>query len=246
MVARSRPQPDLDVERALLGGGHRFVAGCDEVGRGALAGPVSVGVAVVDLHEVGELIPGLADSKLLSPRQRHDVAPTVRSWVASWAVGHASAQEIDDVGLTAALQRAGVRALARLDLSPDVVLLDGRHDWLSVPLQASWLDEDLTANPRAPVVTRVGADRHCASVAAASVLAKVERDQIMIDLAATAPTYHWETNKGYGSPAHLAALSRHGVTAYHRRSWRLPGVDVSDGTLSTSTTSPADAGRLSS
>jgi ribonuclease HII len=242
-VARSRAQPDLDVERALLGDGRRFIAGCDEVGRGALAGPVSVGVALVDLHHVGELVEGLADSKLLSPRQRDDIAPKVRSWVVSWGVGHATAQEIDDVGLTAALRLAGLRALARLDRQPDLVLLDGRHDWLTPPTQTSWLDDPLAVTVP-PVVTRVGADRHCASVAAASVLAKVERDQIMIDLAAAAPPYRWDLNKGYGSPVHLAALRQHGVSAYHRRSWRLPGVDVSDDTPSTSVTSPSDAGRL--
>jgi ribonuclease HII len=243
-VARSRPQPDLDVERALRGDGQRFIAGCDEVGRGALAGPVSVGVALVDLHDVSEPVEGLADSKLLSARQRHDIAPKVRGWVVSWGVGHATAQEIDDMGLTAALRLAGLRALARLDRLPDVVLLDGRHDWLSPPTQASWLDDDPGAVAVPPVVTRVGADRHCASVAAASVLAKVERDQIMIDLAASAPEYRWDVNKGYGSPVHLAALRQHGVSAYHRRSWRLPGVDVSDDTPSTSVTSPSDAGRL--
>lgn len=244
-MTRSRPKPDLAVERALLGDGRRFVAGCDEVGRGALAGPVSVGVALVDLHHVGEPVVGLADSKLLSPRQRDDVAPKVRHWVVSWGVGHATAREIDEVGLTAALRLAGRRALALLDRRPDLVLLDGRHDWLSPPSQASWIDDSPEIAVVPPVVTRVGADRDCASVAAASVLAKVERDRIMIDLAATTPHYRWDVNKGYGSPAHVAALSQYGVDDHHRRSWRLPGVDVSHDTPSTSVASPSDAGRLS-
>jgi ribonuclease HII len=141
-------------------------------------------------------------------------------------VGHASAAEIDEVGIIAALRRAGLRALAALPVRPDAVLLDGSHDWLTRPGQASLLDlfeaaEAAVAVP--PVTTRVKADLTCASVAAASVLAKTERDEIMRTLADRHPQYGWAHNKGYASPDHLEALREHGPCAEHRRSWRLPG-----------------------
>jgi ribonuclease HII len=139
------------------------------------------------------------------------------------AVGHASAQEIDDLGLTAALRLAGHRALAALPRMPDVVLLDGNHDWITPPGQPSLFGApcpELVAVPS--VRTMIKADMHCASVAAASVLAKTERDAIMVRLAAEHPEYGWDENKGYSTPAHLDALRRLGPCAHHRRSWRLP------------------------
>ena len=117
----------------------------------------------------------------------------------------------------------------------DVVLLDGSHDWLSTPAQGELFGlEDEPAAPSVPAMPsmagprvhlRVKADRTCASVAAASVLAKCERDALMVDLAAQHPHYRWEENKGYASPEHIAALREHGPCVLHRRSWRLPGVD---------------------
>lgn len=251
----SRTGPSLAVERAIAGSVRRYVAGCDEVGRGALGGPVSVGVAVVDLVTAGEPPEGLADSKELNPRRRAELQPLVKAWVTSWAVGHATAAEIDRWGLTAALRTAGHRALRQLQVTPDVVLLDGRHDWLTAPPQASWLDVGEAAGVASatpPVTTRVKADRDCASVAAASVLAKVTRDLLMADLAVEFPPYAWDENKGYGSPGHLEALARLGPCEHHRRSWRLP-VGPSTHTSpdspsvtspSTSGCSPAEAGRL--
>ena len=200
-----------------------------------------MGVAVVDVLSCGAPPAGLADSKLLTARRRDEVAPRVEQWVAAWGVGHASAAEIDERGLTAALRLAGLRALAACRVGPEVVLLDGRHDWLSAPSQPGWFD-DPTVVP--PVVTRIGADRVCASVAAASVLAKVTRDRLMTELAQRHPHYAWDINKGYGSPAHLAALARHGPCAEHRRSWRLPERTVSHDTLGTSGPFPTGTGRL--
>lgn len=244
-----RPRPDLTVERAIAGSAGRYVAGCDEVGRGALGGPVSVGVAVVDLFTAGEPPEGLADSKELTPRRRAELEPAVKAWSTSWAVGHASAAEVDRWGLTAALRTAGHRALAQLQVTPDVVLLDGRHDWLTAPPQASWLDADeagaraSTASATPPVTTRVKADRDCASVAAASVLAKVTRDLLMADLAVEFPAYGWDENKGYGSPGHLEALARLGPCEHHRRSWRLPvGPSTHTSPNSPSVTSPSTSG----
>lgn len=131
--------PDRASERDLVAR-YGSVAGMDEVGRGALAGPVSVGVAVVDASSGDDLPAGLRDSKLLSPARRQALVEPVQAWVVDWAVAHASPAEIDDLGIVGALRLAGRRALAELAgraVVPGVVLLDGSHDWLSEP------DEDL-------------------------------------------------------------------------------------------------------
>ncbi len=121
------------------------------------------------------------------------------------------------------MRRAGRRALAGLPVQPDAILLDGSHDWLTSPPQGSLLDEPDPAGPLpATVTTRVKADLTCASVAAASVLAKTERDAIMGELSVRHPDYGWHENKGYASPDHISALHEHGPCDEHRRSWRLP------------------------
>ncbi|ROS28090.1 RNase HII [Cellulomonas sp. PhB150] len=225
----ARPGPHLRHERVLLRTGARLVAGMDEVGRGSLAGPVSVGVVVVDVT-TRSAPRGVADSKLLTPLARTALLPALSRWGTARAVGHASAAEIDEIGIIAALRLAGTRALATVAerVGPvDVVLLDGSHDWLTPPAQASLFDEAASADgPR--VHMRVKADRTCASVAAASVLAKCERDAMMAALAPEHPAYRWDENKGYASPDHLAALATLGPSVLHRRSWRLPGVGVTD------------------
>lgn len=203
----------------MLDSGHRLLAGVDEVGRGALGGPVSVGVAVIDAR-VTRSLAGVRDSKLLTPAERSALVPRIRRWVVASAVGHASAAEVDEVGVIGALRRAGRRALVACGAEPDVVLLDGHHDWLSSPAQGDLLlDEEPWSTP---VLTRIKADLTCASVAAASVLAKVERDGLMTRLDAEHPGYGWAGNKGYATPDHLDALRRLGPCAEHRRSWRLP------------------------
>jgi ribonuclease HII len=221
-------RPNLRLEKALLREGRSWVAGVDEVGRGALCGPVTVGVVVVGAG-IGPVPAGLADSKLLTPGQRERLAPRVRRWAPHHAVGHAAAEEVDQVGVVAALRRAALRALAQLAGSaptPDVVVLDGSHDWLTArPEQAElFAPAEPPGPPVPPVLTRVKADLTCASVAAASVLAKTERDAIMTALAADFPEYGWEANKGYAAPDHIEALEHRGTTPWHRRSWRLPGL----------------------
>lgn len=204
--------PTLEVETALHERGHRFVIGCDEVGRGAIAGPVAVGLAVVD-RGVGQHPIGLRDSKMLAERRREELAPLAASWALYTAVGLASAVEVDRVGIIAALGLAGKRALTTLHelgaaVRHSVILLDGSHDWLTPAL----------ATPLA-IHTRIKADQDCASVAAASVVAKVHRDRLMIDADAVTPGYGWSGNKGYGSAAHFEAISRLGATDLHRRTW---------------------------
>lgn len=212
--------PTLRLEKGLIRSGLPLVCGVDEVGRGALGGPVSVGVVVVDAS-VRRPLAGVRDSKLLTPAARQELVPRIRRWSVAHAVGHASAHEVDERGLIAALRMAGLRALASLAVAPDVVVLDGSHDWLTPPDQAGLFDEPLPAMPPR-VVTRVKADLTCASVAAASVLAKVERDGLMVALSTEHPGYGWEINKGYASPEHVRALREIGPCVQHRRSWSLP------------------------
>ena len=212
--------PSLREERRLHREGHTLVAGVDEVGRGALAGPVTVGVVVV--RDTTRTAPsGLRDSKLLSPLAREALAPALRRWAPAWAVGHAEPDEIDAVGIIAALRVAGRRALAQLDLVPDIVLLDGSHDWLSTRALQEPLFELEAAGP--PVRTMIKADLRCAAVAAASVLAKTTRDAMMVERSADHPGYGWHENKGYSAPEHLDELARVGPCVQHRLSWRLPG-----------------------
>jgi ribonuclease HII len=219
-------RPSLRVERALQRQGHRLLAGMDEVGRGALAGPVSVGVVVID--DVCRSAPvGVKDSKLLSHQMRERMVPKIQRWATAYAVGHASPGEIDRYGIMVALRFAGTRALAALPVIPDLVILDGNYDWLTDPERVGLLGlladgDDLV--PCVPVKTMVKADLFCSSVAAASVLAKVERDAMMVALAAEVPGYAWELNKGYSAPEHFAALQSRGPSVHHRRSWHLPGV----------------------
>ena len=211
--------PTLDVEQPLLAT-HRLVAGIDEVGRGALGGPVSVGVAVIDAT-VAPFPVGLADSKLLTAARREALAPQVRAWAVGHAVGHASAAEIDEHGIVDALRIAALRALAALDMVPDIVILDGSHDWLTREVDLFTAGADVVSTP--PVIMKVKADQTCAVVAAASVLAKVERDAIMVQLDAQHPGYGFAGHKGYGSATHREAIATLGPSPVHRVSWRLLG-----------------------
>jgi ribonuclease HII len=213
--------PTLQFESELFASGARFVIGCDEVGRGAIAGPVAVGVCAIDAG-VGPMPVGLRDSKMLSEKRRDVLAPQASAWGLYSAVGLASAREVDELGITACLGLAAKRALVTLHelglgILESVVLLDGRHDWLSPAL----------SNPPR-VRTRVKADRDCASVAAASVIAKVHRDHLMIEADAVEPGYEWSGNKGYGSAGHFAAIERLGTASIHRVSWLKAAAPLSE------------------
>lgn len=223
--------PDLAIEQALLRTGIDRVAGMDEVGRGALAGPVTVGVAVVTAG-MGPWPAGLRDSKLLTPAARRALVDPLRAWLADYAVGHATAAEIDRVGIVAGLRLAGLRALAALRVGVGVVVLDGNVDFLRGDAGAGHVidgfppDDPAMTGPLPPVRLELKADLRCASVAAASILAKVSRDELMTGYASRHPGYGWETNVGYGSAAHRAAIAQLGPCAEHRRSWRLPPMRV--------------------
>ncbi|WP_256838655.1 ribonuclease HII [Ornithinimicrobium faecis] len=221
-------RPSLRLERALLREGHSVLVGMDEVGRGALAGPVSVGVVAIDAT-IRSAPQGVKDSKLLSQQVRERLAPRIRAWALDWGVGHAWPEEIDAIGIMSALRLAGQRALAQLEVSPDLVVLDGNHDWLTDPARDGLLAlADPAAPPQVPVRTLIKADLTCSSVAAASVLAKVTRDDHMIAIAPEHPAYSWQLNKGYAAPEHQEALRTLGPCAHHRRSWNITGTNTSD------------------
>ncbi|WP_369044718.1 ribonuclease HII [Sinomonas sp. P10A9] len=222
LAPRRTTAPTLRFVNRLAAAYGPLIAGCDEVGRGALAGPVSVGIVVVDARSVVTRTV-LRDSKLLTPERRVELVPLVRSWGVGCAVGHASAQEIDEVGIMDALRLAGVRALDELAAAgvvPDVVHLDGNYNWLSRGGQASLFDLP-SALPAVPVETTIKADLSCQAVAAASILAKVARDAIMVGYGSDDPRFGWAVNKGYATAEHRAAILEHGPTELHRRSWHL-------------------------
>jgi ribonuclease HII len=190
-----------EIERELAAAGARCVAGVDEVGRGAWAGPVTVCAVIVRAGFPGPPA-GLTDSKRLSPARRTVIAGQLLDWVAAFAIGEAGPAEIDAAGMTAALRRAAVSALEKLPARPDAVLLDGSHDYIGRP----W-----------PVRCAVRADLRSVSVAAASVIAKVHRDRFMAGLGH--PEFAFADNAGYPSPVHTGALAALGPTPQHRLSW---------------------------
>ena len=203
--------PTLDLERELLAKGSGVVVGVDEVGRGAVAGPVVVGVAVI--RAATDFPVGLRDSKLIAASKREKLMQPVADWVDAIATGEATAAEIDEFGIISALARAAERAFATLaidghDVSGASVILDGSHNWLKTSLL-----------PPVDIMVRTKADRDCAVVAAASVWAKVYRDRLMVDSAGEDDTYGWASNKGYGSEGHFDAIRAHGATDFHRRTW---------------------------
>jgi ribonuclease HII len=210
---RSGPWPDDRLERSLTVEGYESIAGLDEVGRGAWAGPVSVGVV---LFPGAPAAPeGLRDSKLLTEDRREALYPVLTQWCAGWSVGHAAPAECDRLGMTAALRLAARRALGGLPFSPHVVVMDGGFDYVSDPAEPERPAE--TSTP--PVRTVVRGDASSVTIAAASVLAKVTRDRMMRSLSPSFPGFDFDCNKGYPSTVHRTALAGFGLTSVHRRSW---------------------------
>lgn len=195
--------PTDQVEQELFATGARRVAGIDEVGRGAWAGPVSVGIAVVDREALERLPKGVRDSKMLSPKRRAELFPMIAEALCEYSVGHASPQECDALGMTAAQRLATNRAIASLSKGFDAVVLDGTVNFTDV----------------ATARLIAGADRRVFAVASASILAKVTRDRLMSDFHAQFPDYGFARNKGYPAPEHTGALDRLGLTSIHRKSW---------------------------
>lgn len=192
-------------------------AGCDEAGRGCLCGPVSCAAVILppDLS-----LPELDDSKKLSPAKRASLRPIIEREALAWAVVMVEPDEIDSLNILNASICGMQRALDRLGIVPDHILVDGNKFKPYIPESRLLPGIDGTPVP-IPHTTVVKGDGKYMSIAAASVLAKTHRDELMLRLAAEYPGYDWENNMGYPTPAHKAALGRLGPTPFHRRSFRL-------------------------
>lgn len=214
--------PDLALERPYLERG-LLVGGYDEVGRGAFAGPLVV--AVVTLRHVLDAPAGLADSKTLTAARREELVAPLEGWVQEWALGEASAQEIDAWGMRRCLAVATTRALAALSTPPEILFVDGPLNVLRPPERVVLSNKPVPDEPYRDldVVTVVKGDERSATIAAAAIIAKVARDAQMRVLAGSDDPYGWASNKGYGSAAHREALERLGPTSHHRQSWNLLG-----------------------
>ena len=189
-----------EIERELHRQGVAVLCGVDEAGRGPLAGPVCA--AAVILPEGCEL-PGLNDSKKLTEKKREALFPLIQEKAAAYGVAFATVEEIEQMNILRAALLAMDRAIGQLSPRPDLALVDG----------------NTTKGISVPARSIVGGDGKCASIAAASVLAKVTRDRFMLDLARRYPQYGFEAHKGYGTKAHYAALEKHGPSPAHRPSF---------------------------
>jgi len=194
-------KPDFLFELAARANGARVIVGVDEAGRGPLAGPVTA--AAVRLHP-DRIPPGLNDSKQMTAARRNQLFALILD-SADVGIGHASVEEIDQINILRASHLAMCRAIAALPAVPDHVLIDG-----------NMIPQGLACRAEAIV----GGDARCLSIAAASIIAKVTRDRIMVDLAQQHPGYGWDRNAGYPTREHVAALQNLGVTAAHRRSFK--------------------------
>ncbi len=197
---RKQTAPTLRVERSLWVSAGPLVAGVDEVGRGAWAGPLVVGAAVLPLDR---RVYGVRDSKLLGEAERERLFDRVAGWCEPWATGSASPEECDRLGMAEAQRLAARRCVEALGVTPDAVLVDGNWDFVGLG------------------TTRrvVRGDAACLSIAAASILAKVTRDRLMRSESHNYPGFDFDSNKGYPSPVHRMALAAYGPTPIHRRSW---------------------------
>jgi len=196
---RTRP-PGLTVERSHWDAGRTVVVGIDEVGRGAWAGPLTVGAVVVPPDR---RVYRLRESKQLSPARREAMFDRIVDWASAWGVGHASAEECDRLGMSEAQRLACRRAIEQLGVEPDAAIVDGKWNFVG--------------HPHTTMIVK--GDARCVSIAAASVVAKVTRDRIMRAEAECFPAFAFDQNKGYPCPRHKAALHGYGPTSIHRRTW---------------------------
>lgn len=195
------PGPDFSFEDTLLARGAVRIAGVDEVGRGPLAGPVLAAAVILDPSDIPE---GLNDSKKIAPGKRRLIADKINAR-AVVSIAQASVAEIDEINILRASHLAMIRALHALDPGADTALIDGNMMPRDIGMPAHCL---------------VKGDARSLSIAAASIVAKVARDRIMVDLAQQHPGYGWERNMGYPTPEHRARLQSHGATPHHRRSFK--------------------------
>lgn len=186
-----------EIEESCHAEGYRVICGVDEAGRGPLAGPVCAAAVILPS---GLEIPGLTDSKKLTDKKRRELFPLIQEQAIAYGIGMASQQEIDEINILQATFLAMKRALAQLSVQPDLALIDGNRE----------TDFGL------PVKTVVKGDSLSANIAAASILAKVTRDDLMVEMAKTYPQYGFDVHKGYGTKAHYGALREFGPCEIHR------------------------------
>jgi ribonuclease HII len=206
-----RVDPDILFETEIWSGGIQYIAGLDEAGRGALAGPVAVGAVILPSEKTlpASTLRGARDSKQMSPLERETLAPRIREAALAWAVGFATPLEIDLQGIVRATRLAALRALHQFTLTPQYLLTDFRLELPHVDI---------------PQRSLVKGDARCLSIACASILAKTERDALMRELEAQYPGYGLGQNKGYGTLAHRSALKRLGTSEIHRKTFHVKEV----------------------
>lgn len=199
--------PDLTYEKQLWSC-YQYIAGLDEAGRGALAGPVAVGAVILpkDKARLSRTLAGVRDSKQMTPLERDALAPRIKEAALTWSVAFASAEEIDTQGIVPATRLAALRALQGLSIFPEYLLTDFRLELPQIELGQTSL---------------VKGDACCLSIAAASVLAKTARDDYMSQLDSEYPNYGLGKHKGYGTHAHRLAMKRWGYSSVHRKSFTL-------------------------
>lgn len=195
---------NLSLERKLWQKGHKLICGIDEVGRGSFAGPVVTGAVVFSSD--CQIPTGIADSKLLKPRQREELADKIKDSAKAWAVAEVGVKTIDKVGIGKATQMAFRKVIRSLDTKPDFVLID------------AFYIKHLNRKKQKPIKN---GDRICLSIAAASIIAKVYRDKLMKKLSKVYPNYHLAKHKGYGTKLHQLAIKKYGLTRIHRTSFNL-------------------------
>ncbi|MEN3273856.1 MAG: ribonuclease [Actinomycetota bacterium] len=199
-LKKASMSPSLSVERELWAAGDDVVVGVDEVGRGAWAGPLAVGAAVLPQDR---RVNKVRDSKLLTEPEREALYDRIGEWCRAWSVGFASVEECNELGMAEAQRVAARRAIEGLELEPDRVLIDGNWDFVG----------------GGRTKKLVKGDRRVLSIAAASILAKVTRDRVMRMESASFPGYDFDLNKGYPCPRHKTALRAYGPTSIHRTQW---------------------------
>lgn len=198
------PAPNLDFELPLWQSGLVHIAGIDEAGRGALAGPVAAGIVVLpNRPDLQEILAGVRDSKQMTAKAREEWAAEIKQIAVTWQVGFTGPKEIDEIGILPATRLAILRALEKLPAPPEHLLVDA----LSIP------------DAKIPETSLIKGDRRSLSIAAASVLAKVSRDKLMIEMAVNYPLYGFDQNKGYGTAAHRQAILDSGPCKIHRFSF---------------------------
>lgn len=204
----ARVSPTLKLESDLWNSGFQFIAGLDEAGRGALAGPVAVGAVILpnDKTLLSQTLGRARDSKQLSPFQRSSLAPLIKETALAWSVGFADAEEIDSQGIVRATRLAAIRALHQFSITPQYLLTDFRLELPQINI---------------PQTSIVKGDAQCLSIACASILAKTERDALMRELDERHPGYGLAKHKGYGTQAHRSAMKRKGLSSIHRRTFRV-------------------------